>query len=158
MTTSPPPPGRLRFLLALALVLVVAAGLMVWRDRQRVDVDAVAQQAATDVQRLVSFEKGHLAQELEAERELLTEDFAAAYAERARASLGTDAVRKGVSVTAALREAGISGVNRERINLLLVLELRSRVGAKQPRVAIRVVKVTMRWTNGEWRIGDLATV
>lgn len=149
---------RWHVLLVVVLGLAVAVAVALLRQSEADPVPPARDAGVSAVERLVSFDSGRVAAELDQEAELLTDDFAASYVPEARQRLAGASRQARVSVEARVVDVGVESARVDEVVLVMSLEVSSAARGTETAESQRLVRVTMRREGGRWLVAELTTV
>jgi Mce-associated membrane protein len=159
------PPRRDRLLLglvAVALLLLVAVGVLGWQVQQSRDVEEARETARAAAQNAVvavlSYDHRTMADDVAEAERLSTGAFLEQY-RSATTGLSEQAEAGQVVVTARVVHASVQDVTDGRVAVLLFVDQTTdRADLEEPRVEQSRVRLTMQREDGRWLVAELESL
>ena len=146
----------------IALLLALAAGYLKWQDnttRDNTTAGIESAQAAKDSTiALLSYQPNTVEQQLGAARDLVTGDFANAYAQLTHDVVIPGAKQKQISATATVPAVSSVSASENHAVALVFVNQTTVIGTDPPTASTSAVRVTLEKVNGRWLISQFDPV
>jgi Mce-associated membrane protein len=146
----------------VALLLALAAGYVKWQDNTTRDDTTAgiesAQAAKDSTVALLSYQPNTVEQQLGAARDLVTGDFANAYAQLTHDVVIPGAKQKQISATATVPAVASVSASENRAVALVFVNQTTVIGTDPPTASASAVRVTLDKVNGHWLISQFDPV
>jgi len=147
---------------AIALLLAMTAGYLKWqdnttRDNRTAGIES-AQAAKESTAALLSYQPNTVEQQLGAARNLVTGDFANAYAQLTHDVVVPGAKKKQISATVTVPAAAAVSASENHAVALVFVNQTTVIGTDPPTASASAVRVTLDKVNGRWLISQFDPV